>query len=127
MIKALADKVVVQEMKKEKSKGGLIIPDSVQQPQAFGVVLSVGEAVKSSIKVGDLLVFHVSGGMTMVIEGKILRCLMEQELYGLVDSVEIEDTLTPCEVKQLDLDTLDAEIKKQQPAHGAGGSRIIKV
>ena len=127
MIKALVDKIIVQEMRKEKTKGGLIIPDTVQEPQTYGVVLSVGEMVKAPIKVGDLLVFHSSGGMAMMIEGKFLRCLMEGELYGVEDSLEIIESLTPLEIKQADLDQIDEAAKKQREAAAGGGPRIIKV
>jgi chaperonin GroES len=130
MIKALVDKIIVQEMRKEKTKGGLIIPDTVQEPQTYGVILSIGETVKAPIKVGDLLVFHSSAGMAMMIEGKFLRCLMEAELYGVEDSLEIIESLTPLEIKQADLDQIDEAAKKQQAAmvaSGGGGSRIIKV
>jgi co-chaperonin GroES (HSP10) len=125
MIKAVIDKIVVQEMKRKTSKGGLIIPDSVQQPQAFGVVMSIGETVKSPIKEGDVLIFHINGGMAMVVEGKILRCIMENEVYGIVNSQEIIDQLALCEIKQQDLDELDAALKKGQS--GRDNSRIVRV
>jgi len=128
MIKALADKVMVQLMRREKSKGGLIIPDSVQEPQAFGVVMSVGEKVGAKVEEGDVVVFHTNGGMALVVEGKVMKCLMENELYGLVKDTEIIDSLELCELKQADLKALDKEVKKAH-ANMAGGepSRIIKV
>lgn len=125
MIKALVDKVIVQEMNITKSKGGLIIPDSVQQPQSFGKVMSIGSKVESKINVGDILVFHVSGGMAMIVEGKVLRCLMEAEIYGLVESEEIIEQLSLCEVKQSDLDTIDAAMNDAKK--GAEQSRIVRV
>jgi len=125
MIKALADKVMVQEMKREKSKGGLIIPDSVQEPQAYGTVLSIGEKVESPIQVGDVVVFHQNGGMTLMVEGKFLRCVMENELYGLVESNEIIEQLSMLEMKQSDMDKIaEAEGKARE---AAGGSRIVRV
>jgi co-chaperonin GroES (HSP10) len=126
MIQAVADKVVVQEMKLETSKGGLIIPESVQQPQAYGRVMSVGDKVETMVTEGDVLVFHTNGGMAMVVEGKVLRCLMENEIYGIVKSDEIIDALTMCEVKQKDLDQLDKALKNVQD-QTAGGSRIVRV
>jgi len=125
MITALNDKVIVQEMKKEKSSGGLIIPDSVQAPQSYGVVLSKGDKVTAPIEVCQVLIFHNNGGMAMVVEGKVLRCLMEGEIYGIVESEEILSQLTLCEVKQADLDKLDKALKEQQPANA--GSRIVRV
>lgn len=127
MIKAVTDKIVVHELKIEKSKGGLIIPESVQQPQAYGKVISIGEQVKAPIKEGDILIFHTNGGMAMVVEGKILRCLMENELYGIIQSDEILETLTPCEIKQQDLDKLDKAMKAAQTQSSGKGSRIVRV
>ena len=125
MIQALNDKVIVQKMKREKSKGGLIIPDSVQEPQSYGVVLSIGDKVTAPIEEGQVLIFHNSGGMAMVVEGKILTCLMEGEIYGIITSDEILSQLTLLEVKQLDLDTMDKELKNVQKP--ADGSRIVRV
>jgi co-chaperonin GroES (HSP10) len=128
MLTALNDKIIVQDLKKEKSKGGLIIPDTVQQPQAFGVVVSIGDKVIAPVELGQVLVFHTSGGMAMVVEGKILRCLMEGEVYAIVEDKEIIDSLTLCEIKQTDLDALDTELKKAQgQAANAGKSRIVRV
>lgn len=125
MIKAIVDKVVVQDMKREKSKGGLIIPDSVQDPQSFGVVVSVGEKVEAPINVGDVLVFHNNGGMTMMIDGKFFRVLMENELYGIVESKEIIDQLSLLEMKQQDLDQIDKVFKQAQQPQEA--NRIVRV
>ena len=61
MIKAVNDKVIVEEMKRTKSEGGIILPAGSGEPQAYGKVLSVGEDVKN-IKEGQLIVFHVHGG-----------------------------------------------------------------
>lgn len=127
MIKAIVDKVVVQEMKIETSKGGLIIPESVQQPQAYGRVISVGEGVKAPIEEDMVLIFHVNGGMAMVVDGKVLRCLMENELYGIVQDDEIIESLTLCEVKQKDLDKLDKAVKSAQVSNGQEASRILRV
>jgi len=130
MIKAVIDKVVIHEMKVETTKGGLIIPDSVQQPQAFGKVVSIGEKVEAPVQIGDVLIFHTSGGMAMVIDGKVLRCLMEAEIYGIVKDEGILSQLSLIEVKQKDLDTLDDAMKTAQAqSQAAGGtkSNIIRV
>jgi co-chaperonin GroES (HSP10) len=125
MIKAITDKIVVQEMKREKSTGGLIIPESVQQPQSFGKIISLGEDVTAPVQIDDVLAFHNNAGMAMVVEGKVLRCLMQNEVYGIVESSDVIDSLSPCEVKQKDLDELDKAIKNAQTQQGGG--RIVKI
>lgn len=130
-IKAVLDKVVIIELKREKSVGGLIIPDSVQEPQKFGVVDSIGEKVEAAVQEGDVVIFHPSGGMAMLVAGKIMRCLMEAEIYGILKDKEMIATLTPCEVKQKDLDKLDKAVKEAQEGDPQGGpqkgSRIVRV
>ena len=92
VIQARTDKIIVQDMKRSK----LIIHNSIPQPEAYGKVISFGLDVKD-IQLDDILVFHKNGGMHMIIEGKLFRCLMENEVYGIVKSEEIVQSLTPCE------------------------------
>lgn len=129
MIQAIVDKVVVQLMRREVSKGGIIMPESVQEPQSFGRVISIGEKVEAPIEEGHVVMFHTNGGMAMIVEGKVLKCLMENELYGIVKDTEILESLELCEVKQKDLEALDKEVKKNMAAMRGdqGQSRIIKV
>lgn len=125
-IKAVLDKIVVLELKKVKTAGGLIIPDSVQEPQKFGTVTSVGEKVEMPVQEGDVVIFHPSGGMAMMVAGKIMRCLMENEIYGIVKNEELIATFTPCEVKQKDLDKLNEVIQEAQ-GNQKQASRIVRV
>ena len=125
MIKAIGDKIVVQEMKREKSKGGLIIPDAVQEPQSFGRVVSIGDAVEAPIELDQVLVFHNNGGMAMMIEGKFYRVLMEGEVYGIVESDEIIDQLSMLEMKQADMDKVGEAFQKASAPKEE--SRIVRV
>ncbi len=126
MIQAVLDKVIIYLLKINKPMDGLIIPDSVQEPQSFGVVISVGPDVKG-IKKNDVLVFHSNAGMALTVEGKLLKCLMANEIYGVIRSDEFLKNYSLIEIKQADLDELDSAMKEaQQPAAG-GGSRLIKV
>ena len=127
MIKAIVDKIVVQEMKREKSKGGLIIPDSVQEPQAFGRVVSIGEGVEAPIELDQVLVFHSNGGMTMLIEGKFYRVLMEGEVYGIIESDEIIEQLSLLEMSQKDMDKVDQAYKNAAAGAQKEESRIVRV
>lgn len=90
MIKAIKDKVVAILMTRTKTASGIIIPDTVQEPQAFCKVLSVGEEV-TIIKEGEVIVSHVRGGMDVVIDKEIIKILKEDEIYGiLTDEVTLE-------------------------------------
>ena len=125
-IKAVLDKIVVQDMKRTKSTGGLILPESVQDPQKYGVVISIGEKVELPIKKGDYLIYHNNGGMSMVIEGKILRCLMEGEVFGILENEELIEALERCEVKQRDLDEI-GKMTEQASGDAQEQSRIVRV
>lgn len=85
MIKAVEDKVVVVLLKRTKSTGGIILPETFQEPQAYGRVISVGEkAANKGIKEGDILVSHIRGGMDLVFDLKLVKVLKLDEIYGLL-------------------------------------------
>jgi co-chaperonin GroES (HSP10) len=90
MIDAIRDKVVAIMMVREKTASGIIIPDVVQEPQAFCKVISVGNEV-TSVKVGDVIVCHIRGGMDVVIDRELVKVLKEEEIYGLLTH---KDTLS---------------------------------
>ena len=99
MIKAIKDKVVATMMTREKTRSGIIIPDSVQEPQAFSQVISVGEDV-SVIKKGDIIVTHIRGGMDVVIDKEIIKVLKEDEIYGILNDQQTIDSLEEIELKK---------------------------
>ena len=92
MIKAVADKIVVEIMRANKTKGGLILPTNGVEPQGYGRVLSVGELV-DNIEIGDYLVYHPMAGMDMVLDKQILKVLKYEELYGILLDDDIKETL----------------------------------
>jgi co-chaperonin GroES (HSP10) len=98
MIQAINDKVVAVMLKREKTKSGLIIPDAVQEPQAFCRVLSVGEDVKN-IKVGQIIVCHLRGGMDAILDQNIIKVLKNDEIYGVLTDEDTIASLTELELK----------------------------
>jgi co-chaperonin GroES (HSP10) len=97
MIQAVGDKIIVEVMKAGKTKGGIILPETVQDPQTYGRVISAGEVVtqNTDIKEGDFLVFHPRGGMDLLMEGRMLKVLKYDELYGILQNKSIEADLEP--------------------------------
>lgn len=93
MIEAIGDKVIVQVLKRTRSKGGLILPETAQDPQAYGKVLSVGPDAGDSIKEGDILVMHLRGGMDVVMDKFLLKVLKADEIYGHLKNKDILDAL----------------------------------
>ena len=102
MINAIKDKVVVQLLTREKTKSGLIIPDSVQEPQAFCKVITVGSDVQY-ITEDDIIVCHMRAGMDVLIDKDLIKVLKEDEVYGILTD---QDTLNSLKIfditKQID-------------------------
>lgn len=98
MIQAVADKIIVQFMRATKTKGGLILPDQVTDPQGYGKVLSVGEDIPKKINVDDFIVFHPRAGMDMLIDGNIMKVLKYDEIYGLLQDDSIKESLSPLQI-----------------------------
>jgi co-chaperonin GroES (HSP10) len=117
MIEALTDKIIVEEMRRVESDGGIIIPEMVGEPQCYGKVLSVGPDVGESIKLGDVLVFHPRGGMAVLMEKKILKVVKEDEVYG---------KLAPEFCKNLVTMEIGAVSEGEQLVKPAGGGRIVR-
>lgn len=116
MIKAIKDKVVAILMTRDKTSSGIIIPDSVQEAQAFCKVLSVGEDV-TAIKVNNIIVAHIRGGMDVVIDREIIKVLKEEEIYGV-----LTDRKTLSTLKEIELNyNKSRSNKKSEP------SKIIQI
>ena len=98
MIKAIKDKVVSILMVRDKTAGGIIIPDSAQEPQAFCKVISIGDEV-GTIVVGDIVVAHIHGGMDVIIEKEIIKVLKEDEIYGVLTDQSTLESLKEIELK----------------------------
>ena len=95
MIKATSDKVIVEFLKREITKGGIIVPEqAIIDPQGYGKVLSVGEEV-TTIEIGEYIVFHPMGGMDMVFEKKLFKVLKYDEVYGIIEDKELISQFEP--------------------------------
>jgi len=97
MIEAVGDKIIVEEMKRAKSEGGIIIPEMVMEPQRYGKVLSIGPEVTEGIKIGDVVVCHPRGMQSIVLEKKILGVVKADEVYGKL-SDDMCETLVTMEI-----------------------------
>ena len=100
MIEALGTKVVVRLLRRNKTQGGIVLPNNSADPQGYGEVISVGtaiptfpEAPEKDLKEGTKIVFHIRAGMDMVMDKEILRCLNYDEIYGILTNEEFNDNL----------------------------------
>ena len=90
----LHDRVVVKRLSaEEKTKGGIIIPDTAQEKPSQGQVVAVGpggrdEAGKLTpidLKVGDKVLFGKWSGTEVKIDGKELLIMKESDIMGVLD------------------------------------------
>jgi co-chaperonin GroES (HSP10) len=96
MIKAIDNKIIVAELKRNKTTGGIVIPSTVTEPQAYGKIISIGDGVpyredgSKYLKEGDVVVYHKMGGQAISLKNKIFCCVPYPEIYGILTD---EDTL----------------------------------
>jgi chaperonin GroES len=89
----LHDRVVVKRLEgEEKSKGGIIIPDSAKEKPQEGEVVAVGpgsrddsgKLVALDVKAGDRILFGKWSGTEVKIDGQELLIMKESDIMGII-------------------------------------------
>jgi chaperonin GroES len=90
----LHDRVLVRRIEEEqKTKGGIIIPDTAKEKPQQGEVLAVGPGVRDEtgklipldVKVGDRVLFGKWSGTEVKIEGEELLIMKESDILGILE------------------------------------------
>jgi chaperonin GroES len=90
----LHDRVVVRRVKEEeKTKGGIIIPETAQEKPQEGEVVGVGpgardddgERIVPDVKVGDRVLFGKWSGTEVKIDGEDLLIMKESDIMGVIE------------------------------------------
>jgi|SRR5450631_3654762 chaperonin GroES len=90
----LHDRVVVKRLEgEEKSKGGIIIPDTVKEKPQEGKIIAVGPGGRDEtgkltpldVKAGDRILFGKWSGTEVKIDGDDLLIMKESDILGVVD------------------------------------------
>lgn len=90
----LGDRVLVKRVEEEqKTKGGIIIPDTAKEKPMEAQVVAVGpgarnekgELVAMSVKAGDRVLFGKWSGTEVKIDGKDLLIMKESDILGVID------------------------------------------
>ena len=90
----LHDRVLVRRVEaEEKTKGGIIIPDTAKEKPQEGEVVAVGAGAKSEegkvtpldVKTGDKILFGKWSGTEVKIDGEDLIIMKESDILGIVD------------------------------------------
>jgi chaperonin GroES len=89
----LHDRVVVKRIDAEdKSKGGIIIPDTAKEKPSQGEVIAVGPGgrdesgnlIKLDVKVGDRVLFGKWSGTEVKLDGEELLIMKESDIMGVL-------------------------------------------
>jgi chaperonin GroES len=89
----LHDRVVVKRIEaEEKTKGGIIIPDTAKEKPSQGEVTAVGpggrdetgKLIPMDVKVGDRVLFGKWSGSEVTIEGEEVLIMKESDIMGVL-------------------------------------------
>jgi chaperonin GroES len=95
----LGDRVVVRRLaEEEKTKGGIIIPDTAQEKPQEGQVISVGpgaldergKRIVPEVKSGDFVLFAKWTGSEVKIDGEELLVMKESDIMGVLERRSIK-------------------------------------
>jgi chaperonin GroES len=82
----LHDRVVVRRITPtDKTVGGIIIPDTVQEKPQEGERNEQGQIVALDVKAGDRVLFGKWSGTEVKIDGEDLLIMKESDLLGVVE------------------------------------------
>ncbi len=93
-IRPLQDRVIVRRLEdEEKTKGGIIIPDTAKEKPQEGKVTAVGKGkmtedgkvIPLDVKVGDKILFGKYSGTEIKIEGEELLIMREEDILGIIE------------------------------------------
>ena len=92
--KPLHDRVLVRRIEgDEKTKGGLIIPDSAKEKPAEGEIIAAGEGarkdsgelIKMAVTKGDRVLFGKWSGTEVTLDGEELLIMKESDILGIIN------------------------------------------
>ena len=90
----LHDRVVVKRLEgEEKTKGGIIIPDTAKEKPQEGEVIAVGPGARGEdgtlhpldVKTGDRVLFGKWSGTEVKIDGEDLMIMKESDIMGIIE------------------------------------------
>jgi chaperonin GroES len=92
-IRPLGDRILVKRIKEEeKTKGGIIIPDTAKEKPQEGKVVAVGRGkyedgklVAPDVKAGDKILFGKYSGSEVKLDGEEHIVLREDDILGVLE------------------------------------------
>ncbi len=95
----LGDRVLVKRVEgEEKSRGGIIIPDTAKEKPMEGEVIAVGSGARDEsgklnpldVQAGDRILFGKWSGTEVRIDGEDLLIMKESDILGIVDGAQAQ-------------------------------------
>ena len=92
-VKPLGDRVIIKPMpQEEKTKGGVILPDTAKEKPQQGEVVAVGKGritddgkkIEMEVKAGDKVLYGKYSGTEIKIEGDEYLIVKESEILGIL-------------------------------------------
>jgi chaperonin GroES len=92
--KPLHDRVLVRRVESDdKTKGGLIIPDTAKEKPAEGEIVAVGAGARDEdgdrialdVKAGDRILFGKWSGTEITLDGEELLIMKESDILGIIE------------------------------------------
>ena len=92
----LHDRVVIRRIEGEdKTKGGILIPDTVKEKPQEGEIVAVGPGARDEsgklvaleVKAGDRVLFGKWSGAEVKIDGEDLLIMKESDILGVIEGV----------------------------------------
>lgn len=92
-LKPLGDRVIVQpKAPEEKTKGGIILPDTAQEKPMEGTIVAVGSGriaddgkkIAMELKVGDKILYGKYSGTEVKINDEEFLIMRESDVYAII-------------------------------------------
>ena len=92
-VKPLGDRVIIKPLpQEEKTKGGVILPDTAKEKPQQGEVVAVGKGrvtddgkkIDMEVKTGDKVLYGKYSGTEIKIEGEEYLIVKESEILGIL-------------------------------------------
>jgi chaperonin GroES len=92
-VKPLGDRVVIEPSQgQEKTKGGIVLPDTAKEKPQEGKIVAVGTGKKTedgkniplSVKVGDLVLYGKYSGTEITIDSEEYLIVKEEDILAII-------------------------------------------
>ena len=92
-LKPLADRVVVKpSVAEERTKGGIIVPDTAKEKPVWGTVIAIGpgkvsdegKLIAPEVKVGDSVLYGKYSGTEVTVDDEELLIMRESDIFAIM-------------------------------------------